>query len=462
MLKEKKLSTREDIINHSSADDLDVSSYPEWLRERLEWFQDQKLGFMVHWGLYSHWSCSESWALVPEDTWARSDSLKAWTERGKDMERFQKDYWALIRDFNPTAFDPERWAKAAADAGARYASFTTKHHDGFCLWDTRTTDLRVTHPDCPFHNDPRANVVKILHDAFRAHGMGISCYFSKSDWYSPWYWDPERPFVDRNPNYDTHAEPERWEKFVAFVHAQVEELVRDCGPIDCLWLDGGQVRPPDQDIRMDDMVAMARRLQPGLLVADRTVGGRHENILTPEQKVPDAPLGHPWESCITMSSTWGYSPTATYKSAREIVGMLIEVVSKGGNLMLNVGPKPDGTLEPVAYERLETLGDWMKVHGEGIYGTRAVEPYGEGPARFTRKGNVVYAFVNGDLTDARPPEDVCLTALRPRPGAPVWLLGRDEPLAVEQTPDGVHICLPQEHAGSELPWCVKYETELSA
>ena len=135
------------------------------IRQRLEWFQDLKFGFMMHWGVYSQWGCIESWPLVEEDKWARPDDLKAWTGREKDMERFRKDYWLLSTTFNPDKFDPARWARAAKGAGMKYVIFTTKHHDGFCLFDTRQTDYRVTAPGVPFHANPGSNVVREVFNA---------------------------------------------------------------------------------------------------------------------------------------------------------------------------------------------------------------------------------------------------------------------------------------------------------
>ncbi|MBM3473594.1 MAG: hypothetical protein FJX75_10030, partial [Armatimonadetes bacterium] len=240
------------------------------LADRLEWFRDRKFGLFMHWGPYSQWGCIESWPLVEEDTWARPDDLPAWVERGKDIERFKRDYFALNRTFDPTEFDPRPWAAAAKRAGMQYVVFTTKHHDGFSMFDTRQTDYRITHPDCPFSSDPRANVAREVFDAFREEGFGIGVYFSKSDWHCPYYWSPDRPARTRNPNYDTAAEPEKWERFAQFVHGQIEELMTGYGPVDILWLDGGQVRPPLQDIRMDEIAAMARTHQPGLIIADRT------------------------------------------------------------------------------------------------------------------------------------------------------------------------------------------------
>jgi alpha-L-fucosidase len=196
-----------------------------WLAQRLEQFQDLKFGFMMHWGIYSQWGCIESWPLVEADAWARPDDLRAWTERGKDLAWFKRDYCALAKSFNPVNFDPDQWARVAKSAGMKYVVFTTKHHDGFCMFDTRLTDFRVTAAEVPFHSNARANVVREVFKAFRKKGFLIGAYFSKADWHSPDYWSPEAPAPTRNPNYDTQAQPEKWAKFVAFTYGQIEELM---------------------------------------------------------------------------------------------------------------------------------------------------------------------------------------------------------------------------------------------
>ena len=164
---------RQDVIAHSKQS---LTDKPEWLKNRLEWFKSLQFGIILHWGLYSFWECCESWPLVPEDEWAREDRFKCWTERGKDLDLFQKDYWNLIEAFNPTEFDADAWVSTLVEAGAKYLCFTTKHHDGFCLWDTKTTEYKITGPRCPFSSDPRADVTKQLFDAARRAGLAPSTW----------------------------------------------------------------------------------------------------------------------------------------------------------------------------------------------------------------------------------------------------------------------------------------------
>lgn len=395
----------------------------ERISEKLEWFQDQKFGFFTHFGIYSQWGCIESWPLVEEDKWGRPDDLKAWTDRNKDMKKFKRDYWALNKTFNPVKFDANVWAAAAKDAGMKYFVFTTKHHDGFTMYDTKLTDFRITGNDCPFRKNSRADVTKQLFNAFRKEGFGIGAYYSKADWHHPDYWSPDATAKNRNPNYDTAKSPEKWARFVQFVHGQIEEIVSRYGRIDILWLDAGQVRPPKQDIQMDKLATMARGYQPDLLVVDRTVGGKYENYRTPEQQVPPKPLDYPWESCITMGKQWSYKPDDQYKSARELIHLLVDVVAKGGNLLLNVGPQPDGQLPPPALERMNIIGQWLKVNGEAIYGTRPIAPYKDGRVCLTKKGKFTYAIYLAEEGNDALSAQMNLLPMQPKTGSAIKLLG---------------------------------------
>ncbi|MDR0524988.1 MAG: alpha-L-fucosidase [Spirochaetaceae bacterium] len=368
--------------------------------ERLEWFQDQKLAFMMHWGPYSQIGLVESWALSDADAdWSCHDV--DWTS---DRGTFKKQYFELNRTFNPIRFLPEAWADLAADCGFKYLIFTTKHHDGFCMWDTAYSDYRITAPDCPFHTNPRSDVTRHIFDAFRSRGLGIGAYFSKADWRTPYYWNKEFPGdqTARGPSYSPAEHPDLWESFKSFTKHQILELCRHYGKLDILWFDAGWVRGPKQDIDLGGIVDEARKIQPWLLSADRTVGGAYENYITPEQCIPDKPLGVPWESCVTLGTQFSFKYEDAYKSPRELVRLLTDIVSLGGNLALNLGPQPDGRLPAGGIKSLRGLGAWLQVYGEAIYGTRACAPYKTGNLRFTKKGNKTYVIYLYPSTDERP------------------------------------------------------------
>ena len=444
-----------DIINHSEEDAISRDK-PQWLRRRLDWFMNLRFGMIIHWAPYAQWDCIESWGLVPADTWARKEEFRCWVERGRDMERFTRDYRALNTTFNPTRFDPDAWAELAVNAGMKYIAFTTKHHDGFCMFDTRTTDYRVTHPSCPFHSHPRANIAKEVFSSFRRRGLAISCYFSKSDWHCPWYWAPGFPVTDRNPNYDTSEHPDIWEKFVRFVHAQVEELMTGYGPIDVLWLDGGQVRPPDQDIRMAELASMARKHQPGLIIADRTVGGEYEDFITPEQVIPEKPLSVPWESCITLGDYWKFFPNDRYKSAANVIHMLVETCCKGGNLLLGIGPDAEGLIPSEAASRLMEIGKWLKLNGESIYGSRPLSPFSMGNVRFTSRDKHAYAIVLNNSGKAPPPAEMEIRGIEPQPGSEVILLSDGQPVVWEKTPNGFAVLTGDRFCEDQPAWVLKF------
>ena len=421
---------------------------------KLERFQDWKFGFMVHWGIYSQWGCIESWPLVEVDTWGRPDDLKAWTDRDKNFGRFSRDYVALNRTFDPQHFDSHAWAQAAKGAGMRYTVFTSKHHDGFCMFDTKQTTYRTTDPSCPFHASPKADFVKEITDAFRSEGFGIGVYYSKSDWHHPGYRAPEWPHRDRNVNYDIKEHPDKWATFVDFTHGVIEELMSGYGPVDILWLDGGQVRPPSQDIDMPRLAAMARQHQPGLIVVDRTVGGRYENYLTPEQQVPDKPLPYVWETCMTMGDQWSYKADDRYKSTRQLIHLLVNIVAKGGNFLLNVGPDPDGRLPEPALVRMKEIGEWMAVNGSALYGTRPTPPYKIGNACLTKKGDTIFATVLATDGQQTPPKEITLPGIREVRAiqmlgtrTPVTWLVRDAGLVL-QIPEAIRTSPPCGHAWS--------------
>ncbi len=360
------------------------------VKENLKKFMGKKLGFMMHWSPGSQLGSYESWPLSDGDAqWSQKDLTWA------DKETCKQQYWQANKTFNPIKFDPESWAKLAKECGFQYLLFTTKHHDGFCMYDTKTTDYKITAEDCPFHTNPNADIVGALYREFKKQGLAISTYFSKPDWHSEFYWcDKFGTAPTRNVNYDVKKYPELWESYVQYVHSQIRELASNYGKIDVLWLDGGWVRPDNmgQDIRLDEIVDELRSTtQPGLIVCNRCCG-EHEDFITPEQTIPETAIGVPWETCITIGDNFSFHYNDNYKTGYQITHMLLDVVSKGGNLALNIPAQPDGTLPAPAVVSIREMGAWLKIFGEGIYDTTLCEPFFDDKLYYTRRGNDIYCF----------------------------------------------------------------------
>jgi len=353
--------------------------------------------------------------------------------------------------------------------------FTTKHHDGFSMWDTKETEFRITGPESPFRDHPRANVAAEIFTAFRQEGFMTGAYFSKADWHHPDYWSPLWATPNRNNNYDTGKYPEMWQSFRDFTYHQVEELMTTMGPMDILWLDAGWVRPDstindevrswgfdiakwEQDLDIPRIVQMARRHQPGLIVVDRTVHGPFENYRTPEQRVPDSILPYPWETNLTMTQSWGHTYEPQYKSVEYLIHTLVDVVSKGGNLLLNVAPTPLGTFEDEAYSRLAEMGDWISVNGEGIYGTRPFSAFGDGSTlRFTQSkdGSTIYVF-----SLEWPGSELTVRGLPVHSGTNITLLGHSRPLRWENDGESVRIELSEAmRTVSDHAWVFRVRTD---
>ncbi len=347
------------------------------VQKKLVDWQSMKFGLLMHWGPYSQWGVVESWSICPEDEdWCRRRGPYAF-----DYFIYKRAYENLQTTFNPVKFNPDLWAQAARDAGMKYAVFTTKHHDGFCMFDTKETPYKITDPATPFSRHPKSNITKEVFDAFRKQELWVGAYFSKPDWHCPDYWDPAFPPYDRNPNYSLDKHPDRWNRYVQFTQRQITELMSEYGKVDILWLDGGWVQPMSatsprwgykpvhQDIQMDSIAARARKLQPGLIVVDRAVEGPNQNYLTPEQQIPRVTLPYPWETCMTLGNSWSYVKNENYKSLDLVINNLCAIVSRGGNYLLNIAPSPTGEFDSAAYRRLQEIGAWMKVNSQAIYET---------------------------------------------------------------------------------------------
>jgi alpha-L-fucosidase len=320
----------------------------------LSWFTHDRFGMFIHWGLYS---------LPARHEWVRN------------QERITvEDYQKYFEHFDPDLYDPQAWARAAKAAGMKYFAITTKHHEGFCLWDSQFTDYKVT--NTPYGRD----LIRPMIEAFRAEGLKVGLYHSIIDWHHP-----DFPVDKIHPMRDDQAYRQQEagrdvRKYADYLYNQVHELLTGYGKIDYLFFDfsypGADGKGRD-DWQSERLLTMVRETQPGIVVNDRldlldVPGGW--DIRTPEQFAARAWVtvdGQrvPWETCQTFSGSWGYHrDESTWKSVLQLVDMLIDTVSKGGNLILNVGPTARGEFDERALDRLSGMGEWLRRHGRAIYG----------------------------------------------------------------------------------------------
>ena len=319
--------------------------------DREQWFMDMGFGMFIHWSMDSQVGAviSHSMAGASEDY----------------LDRFEND---LPKTFNPKKFDPDEWAILARLAGMKYVVFTSKHHSGFCMWDTKTTPFNVMNTPC------KRDILKEVLDAFRRQGIATGIYFSPEDFY---YFHRNKIPIGRLQ--DPRHYPANNPGLMAHDKAQIKELLTNYGKIDIFFFDG-----PEEGLKQ-----YAWQLQPDLVVT-------RGQMQTPEQKLPDKPIPGPWEACFTMGTDWQYKPTNDpHKTGTEIINMLIETRAKGGNLLLNVGPKPDGEIQIEQEALLREIALWNLVNQEGIHNIRPWEIIKERDIWFTKSkdGNSVYAFI---------------------------------------------------------------------
>ena len=352
---------------------------------RTEWFRQARFGMFLHWGLYS---------IPARGEWVRS------TEQMPE-ER----YLPFFREFNPVDFDPKAWARMAKDAGMRYAVLTAKHHDGFCLFDSALTDFKSTNTPC------KRDLVREFLDAFREAGLKVGLYYSLLDWHHPDY--PH--FGDQHHPMRGHPEcgneGRDFDRYLTYMHGQVRELCENYGKLDLMWFDFSYGDLRGEAWKASQLVDMVRSLQPGILIDNRLEASGegfgslatgsptpyHGDFVTPETMIPPYPLidarGEPlvWESCITMNNHWGYCATdRNYKPAALLIKKLVECVSKGGNMLLNVGPDARGNFPEQSVKILAGIGKWMGRNQESIYGCGPAALPKPEYGRVTRKGNTLY------------------------------------------------------------------------
>ena len=318
------------------------------------WFKEARFGMFIHFGTYS---------LAARHEWHKNFA-----------EMTNEEYNKYFENFAPDLFDPGVWADLAKEAGMKYFVITTKHHEGFCLWDSKYTDYKCT--NTPYGKD----ILTPLVDAFRARGLKTGFYYSQVDWHHPDYlidsYHPQR----NNEQAIAENGKRNWENYVKYFHNQVEELVTGFGKVDLMWFDFTFPENDDskfaskgkEEWHADEIIAKIRKHQPDILINDRL--GVMQDLRTCEQVMMKSCFEHEgkpviWESCQTFSGSWGYHRDEyTWKSTEMLVRMLIDTVSKGGNLILNVGPNARGEIDPRAVTRLKEIGQWMRLHGRSIYG----------------------------------------------------------------------------------------------
>lgn len=414
--------------------------------DKLDEWQDLKFGVLFHLGVYSVPGIVESWSICSEDV--------DWITRKGDLpyDKYKEWYWGLKDSLNLTDFNPSAWARIMDDAGMKYMIFTTKHHDGFCMFDSALTDYTIANG--PMAGSGYENVAKEVFDAFRERDFMIGCYFSKPDWHCEWFWNPEFATPDRHINYKKDRHPQWWRNYQDFTAGQLRELLSgDYGRFDILWLDGGWIG--GDDIGLDSILADARGgAHPGLISVDRSIRGRNENYQTPERGVPDTQLLYPWESCIPLSNDWGWVPDAPFKSPSRVIGTLAEITAKGGVMLLGVGPTPQGTIEPEVEQRLHVIGEWLRANGEAIYSTRPTPLYNDGLTWFnaSKDGQTMYAVYALPDGETLPPVIEWSGNL---PDGRMSLLDGDRTLEYTITSDG-HVTVSLPDGLPAMPVAIKF------
>jgi alpha-L-fucosidase len=364
----------------------------------MQWWREARFGMFIHWDPVS--------LKGEEISWSRAGERRGVGGTGDIPVDV---YDNLYKQFNPTKFDAKKWVAIAKAAGMKYMVFTSRHHDGFSMFDTKLSDYRITSPGSPFRRDVVGELAKACQEAH----MPLGFYYSQPDWH--------------NADYRT----EHHDRYLKYLHGQIRELLTNYGKVRILWFDG--LGGSAQDWDAENLFKMIRSLQPGILINNRC--GLDGDFGTPEQSIGGFDNTHPWESCITIGDQWAFRPNDNLKSPTECLRTLIGCAGGDGNLLFNVGPMPTGEIEPRQVETLQKMGAWLKRYGKSVYGTRG-GPYVPGKwGVSTRKGKTIYLHVfdwgNGALTLPALPRKVVRSSV---------LTGGS--VSLSQTTDGVTISVP--------------------
>lgn len=363
--------------------------------KRTEWYQEARFGMFIHWGLY---------AIPARGEWLRSN-----------VEMPKEEYDPFMDEFTTENYNPKEWARLAKEAGMKYAVLTAKHHDGFCLYDTALTDFKSTNAPCG------RDLVQEFLDAFRAEGIKVGLYFSVIDWRHPDYPHYGDKFHPMRNHPECSNENRNFDRYLDYMFGQIKELLTNYGKLDLMWFDFSYDNMKCDTWKADQLMEMVRSIQPHLIIDNRLEGSAEDagsirtlnptpysgDFASPEQMIPPAGIRDeagnpiPWEACITLNNHWGYAAhDHHYKTSKMVVHMLVECVSKGGNLLLNVGPNAKGEIPEESVSILEEVGAWMKKNGRSIYGCGYAGLPKPEWGRFTRNGNKLYAHVMEEQTGA--------------------------------------------------------------
>lgn len=408
---------------------LSFSAFSQQKDSRMEWWRDATFGMFIHWGAYA----------VPAGIYEGKEvkGIGEWIMHNAKIPI--PVYEGYVKQFNPTSFNATEWVAIAKSAGIKYIVITSKHHDGFCLWDSKITNYDIMDA-APFKRD----ILKELSDACKEAGIKMCFYHSIMDWHQPDAESPKGYAHQINPNAN-------WAKYrEEYLKPQLKELIEKYDPA-VLWFDGEWIPEWTED-QGKDLYTFLRNLKPDLIINNRVGKGRAGmqgmnkykdaagDFGTPEQEILEGTTDQDWESCITMNDTWGFKKNDhNWKSTQVLIDQLVDIAAKGGNYLLNVGPTAEGFIPEPSVERLKQMGDWLKINGEAIYATNSRKQYKEGDAKFTvsKDGKYTYAIVK-----AKSGNVIELTSVTPVDGSKIQLLGLKKPVKWTNENGKVKITLP--------------------
>lgn len=411
--------------------------------QRMQWWDDATFGMFIHWGLYA----------VPAGAYNGKGGGAEWIMESHKIPI--PEYEKYAAQFNPQKFDAKQWVSIAKSAGVKYLVITSKHHDGFSMWDSKLTDYDIMDAT-PFKRD----ILKELADACKKAGIPFGFYHSLLDWHQPDAKSKSYPHQSTlNPDFNKYRE--------GYLKPQLAELLKKYDPA-IMWFDG-EWMPEWSEEQGKDLYNYLRAIKPSLLINNRIGKARsgmegmnkYENAAgdfgTPEQEILKTKSQEYWESCMTINSNWGYvSADQNWKSEQTLIDNLIDITAKGGNYLLNVGPTAEGVIPQPSVDRLSAMGRWLETNSQAIYGTRSITPYKEGDhIKFTRSknGKVTYAIFNKQENN-----EIVISSLEPKAGSKIYLLGFDKPLVWTKKDNATTIKLPAQLPG-KYAWVLKFSQQ---